>query len=89
MLFIRSMHLINLHFWTYMYLAWALKCMRAFLLSLRMYIIREHAQMHMVKEMVDLYQVSSLIESTNTMISSLLKPHTNAYRLRKTHTEHF
>ena len=58
---------------------WALKRLRAFLLSLRMRMIREYAQAHMVKKMVDLYQKSSLKGITNTMISSPLKPHTNAH----------
>ena len=53
--------------------------MRAFLLSLRMRIVRDHAQTHMLKKMVNLYQVSSLKGSTNTIISSPLKPHTNAH----------
>ena len=43
--------------------------------------IREHAKTQMVKKMVDFYQASSLKGSTNTgtMISSPLKPHTNAH----------
>ena len=43
--------------------------------------------MRMVKRMVDLYQVSSLKGSTNTMTSSLLKPHTNTYTGCKQRTE--
>ena len=60
--------------------------MRAFLLSLRMCMIREHALMHMVKKMVDLYQASSLKESTNTMDSSPLKPHAGCTRESKIYT---
>ena len=53
--------------------------MRAFLLSLRMRMIREYAQAHLVKKKEDLYQASSLKGSKNTVISSSLRPHTNAH----------
>ena len=55
------------------------KRMRAFLLSLRMRMVRDHAQTHMVKNGGFM---SSLKGSTNTIISSPLKPHTNAHTRR-------
>ena len=41
--------------------------------------IREYAQAHLVKKKEDLYQASSLKGSKNTVISSSLRPHTNAH----------
>ena len=69
---------------------WALYRMRTFLLSLCMCMIREQAQTHMIKKMVDISQASSLKGSTNSMISSPLKPHTNARTVcSRPHTECF
>ena len=52
--------------------------------------IREQAQTHMIKKMVDISQVSSLKGSTNSLISSPLKPHTNARTVcSRPHTECF
>ena len=52
--------------------------MHAFLLSLRMRMIREPIQTHMVKKWW-IYIKPSLKGSTNTMISSALKPHAIAH----------
>ena len=57
----------------------ALKRMRPFLLPLRMRMIREHARARTWRKMVDVSQASSLQGSTNTMISSPLKPDTNTH----------